>query len=235
MFPKCQIISCRQRVEALLDQPSRSTLRLSDCDLNDHTELGDFDALLEGVFLELQEYDEGRSRQQRVLEQLPEMRPHRSKQRNLLKVDRMISWIESTKSELLWIDGNNLLRRHDFNASFADPLLILGQSNCERYLILRHFCGENYAEPGTGYRTLIQSLLRQIFKQYPEIFKSKAALLTREQRTSRIMIDQNSRSVEVPPPGQEFEDQFPETKTSHLKPLFLVTCPAVIAAYVLAQ
>jgi hypothetical protein len=122
--------------------------------------------------VKLQEYGEDRSRQQRVLEQLPEMRPHRSKQRNILKVDRVMSWIESPKSELLWIDGNNRLRRYDFNASFADPLLILGQSNRERYFILRHFCGDSYSEPRTGYRTLIQALLRQIFKQYPKLLES---------------------------------------------------------------
>jgi hypothetical protein len=172
---------CRQRVEARLEQPNKGTREISDRD-HDHSvePEEDFDSLLEEVFVELQEYDEGRSQQQRVLEQLPEMRPHRSKQRNILKVDRVMSWIESAKSELLWIDGNNLLRRHDFNASFADPLLILGQSNCDRYLILRHFCGDSYSEPRTGYRTLIQALLRQIFKQCPELLKSKAALLTRE-------------------------------------------------------
>jgi hypothetical protein len=171
---------CRQRVEARLEQPTKGGQELLEHDQEPKEDLEDFDALLEGVFVELQEYDESRSQQQRVLEQLPEMRPHRSKQRNILKLDRVMAWIESTKSELLWIDGNNLLRRHDFNASFTDPLLNLGQSNCERYLILRHFCGDSYSEPRTGYRTLIQALIRQIFKQRPDVWKSKAALLTRE-------------------------------------------------------
>jgi hypothetical protein len=170
---------CRQRVEARLAQPAKNTEEIPGGD-EEHVEVPeDFDALLECVFIELQEYDESRSRQQRVVEQLPEMRPYRSKQRNILKVDRVMAWIESTKSELLWIDGNNLLRRHDFNASFAVPLLILGESVCESYLILRHFCGECHSDARTGYRTLIQSLLRQIFKQHPKIWKNKATLLTR--------------------------------------------------------
>lgn len=122
---------CRQRVEAMLEQPTKST-----GDMSDHREdPEDLDVLLHRVFLELQEYDESRSQQQRIVEQLPEMRQHRTKQRNILKVDRVMAWIESTKSELLWIDGNNLLRRHDFHASFTVPLLILGESICETYLI----------------------------------------------------------------------------------------------------
>ena len=91
-----------------------------------------------------------------------------------------MAWVESAKSELLWINGNNVLRRHDFNASFAVPLLLLGESNCESYLVLRHFCEDSYSGIRTGYRTLIQTLLRQLFRQRPEMVKSKAALLTRD-------------------------------------------------------
>lgn len=171
---------CRQRVEAKLEQPTKEARELLEHDQEPKEDVEDFEALLEGIFVELQEYDESCNQQQRVLEQLPEMRPHRSKQRNILKVDRIMAWIESTKSQLILIDGNNLLRRHDFNASFVDPLLNLGQSNCERYFILRHFCGDSYSEPRTGYHTLIQALIRQIFKSRPDLWKSKAPLLTRE-------------------------------------------------------
>lgn len=45
---------------------------------------------------------------------------------------------------------------------------------------LRHFCGDNYSDTQTGYHTLIQALLRQVFKQRPDIWKSKAPFLTRE-------------------------------------------------------
>jgi len=171
---------CQQRVEAKLAQPAKNTGEILGGD-EEHVEVPeDFGALLEGTSIELHEYDESRSRQQRVVEQLPEMRSYRSKQRNILKVDRIMAWIESINSELLWIDGNNLLRRHDFNASFTVPILILGESNCESHLILRHFCGECHSNARTGYRTMIQSLLRQIFKQHPKIWKSKTVLLTRE-------------------------------------------------------
>ncbi|KAF8856386.1 P-loop containing nucleoside triphosphate hydrolase protein [Acephala macrosclerotiorum] len=52
-------------------------------------------------------------------------------------------------------------------------------------------------------------------------------------KTNRIVIDQSSRPIEVPPPEQEFEDQFPVTMDFNLKPLMLVICPSVISAFVL--
>ena len=49
-----------------------------------------------------------------MVEQLPQMRQHRSKQKNILKIGKVMAWIEASNSELLWIDGNNMIRRHDF-------------------------------------------------------------------------------------------------------------------------
>jgi len=114
------------------------------------------------------------------------MQRHRYVQQNLLEVDRVIAWVESSKSELLWIDGNNMIRQHDFNTLFADPLLNLGESNCESYLVLRHFCGDRYSVTRTSYRTLIQSLLSQIFKHRPKVWKNKAGLLTNREPVDDI-------------------------------------------------
>ena len=171
---------CRQRIEARLQQPARIAPEAAALTDEHGGAFNQLTTLLGGVFVELQEYDEDCAQQQRVLEQLPEMRPYRSKQRNILKVDRVMAWVESTKSELLWINGNNILRRHDFNALFAVPLLLHGQSNCETYLILRHFCGGSYSGARTGFRVLIQALLRQLFQQRPEMVKKKAAMLSQD-------------------------------------------------------
>ncbi|KAF4625134.1 hypothetical protein G7Y89_g13035 [Cudoniella acicularis] len=140
----------------------------------------DLDQFLGKIFVELHEYDDICAQQQRILEQLPEMRPHRSKERNILKVDKVMSWVESPASKLLWIDGNHHLQRHDFNASFAMPLILLGESISETYLILRHFCGDSDSNPPTGCRTLIQSLLRQLFKQRPDTWKKRENSLSRD-------------------------------------------------------
>ena len=98
---------CRQRVEARLQQPARDTLERVTQDKKENEATDDLETLLEGVIVELQDCDEDCARQQCVLEQLPEMRSYRSKQRNILKVDRVMTWVEFTRSQLLWINGNN--------------------------------------------------------------------------------------------------------------------------------
>jgi hypothetical protein len=114
------------------------------------------------------------------------MREHRSKKRNMLRAENIMQWIESENSQLLWIDGNDVLRRSDFNSLFAVPLVILGENTFESILVLRHFCGDGLAVKTNNYRTLVQALIFQIFKQRPNIFKDKAAQLNRD-RTSNLL------------------------------------------------
>jgi hypothetical protein len=59
--------------------------------------------------VELSEFDEASTQYERVIEELPEMRPHRSKKKNMWKTDKVMDWLESDKSQMLWIDGNNVL------------------------------------------------------------------------------------------------------------------------------
>ena len=59
---------CRQRVETRLQEPARDT-KTRATDGEEHNEASDdIEALLEGVFMELQDYDEERAQQQRVIE-----------------------------------------------------------------------------------------------------------------------------------------------------------------------
>ena len=76
------------------------------------------------------------------------MRGHRSKQRNRTRLQKVIDWIDSDSSQLLWIDGNKILRRSDFAISFATPIMILGESKYKTILILRHFCDDHRLRPG---------------------------------------------------------------------------------------
>lgn len=115
-----------------------------------------------------------------AIEQISEMRGHRSKQRNIMRVEEVVAWVESESSQLLWINGHNVLRRSDFSLSFAAPLLLLGESSHETTLVLRHFCGESSFYEAKGYRLLVQALLYQIFEQYPKVLDRRKALLTRE-------------------------------------------------------
>ena len=106
------------------------------------------------------------------------MREHRSEQRNLSKTDQVIAWLESDSSQLLWIDGNDLLRKSELSLCFVSPLVILGESKYESLLILRHSCGDSGSKPVSPYRLLVQALLYQIFEQHPGIFMQKKASLT---------------------------------------------------------
>jgi hypothetical protein len=145
-----------------------------------------FDHLLQQVFVELRDFDEANNRRREAMEQLPEMREHRSKNRNMLRAENIMQWIESEKSQLLWIDGNGVLGRSDFNSLFAVPLLILGENTFESVLVLRHFCGDGLAVKTNNYRTLVQALIFQIFKQRPRIFKEKVGALNRK-KTSNLL------------------------------------------------
>ena len=144
------------------------------------------DRLLREVFVELREFDQDSKQHQRKIEQLPEMRPHKTKNLNLLRADKIMGWIESDASQLLWINGNSVIGRYDFNSLFVTPLLLFGESNFEQVLILRHFCGDNPSFKTNNYRTLVQALVFQILKQRPRVFRGRIPSITRNQ-TDDIM------------------------------------------------
>lgn len=97
-----------------------------------------------------------------------------------MKIDKFVDWVFSKTSQLLWIDANGFLRRSDFNVFFAAPILVIGESNYDSTLILRHFCDENGSYAAKSYSLLVQALLYQIFQQHVDVFKRKRESLTRE-------------------------------------------------------
>lgn len=139
------------------------------------------DLFLQDVFVELHSLHKETGRRRDAAEQLPERRDQRSRKRNVLRAENIMRWVESGKSELLWIDGSGILSRKDFNSLFAVPLLILGENSFESILLLRHFCGDGVTAHPNDYRTLLQSLLYQIFKQQPGLFEAWMTSMTREQ------------------------------------------------------
>lgn len=139
------------------------------------------DQLLRGVFVELCEFDQDSKRHQRMIENLPEMRPHKAKNLNLQNADKIMGWIQSTSSELLWINGNRVIGRYDFNSLFVMPLLLCGESTFESALVLRHFCGDNPSLKTNNYRTLVQALVFQILQQRRPLFRDRIPSITRDQ------------------------------------------------------
>ena len=109
------------------------------------------------------------------------MRPFKAKNRNLHRADEIMRWIESDTSQLLWINGNNVIGRFDFNSLFVVPLLLFGESNFEQVPILRHFCGDNPSSRTNNFRTLLQAFVFQILKQRPDVFRSQPPAITRDQ------------------------------------------------------
>ncbi|KAH6855842.1 hypothetical protein B0I37DRAFT_365964 [Chaetomium sp. MPI-CAGE-AT-0009] len=175
----------RQRVEAKLEQHQQNSSPTEPDHLPNPNPAPDtprqgpsLDDHLSAVFVDLAEFDDAQSRQQRMAEQLPEMREHRKTQRNMLKADKVMDWLESRTSQLLWVDGNHILQRESFNASFVVPLLLFGEGTFETCLVLRHFCGDNASIRQSNYRTLIQALLRQLLKQRPDVWKTMAGEFT---------------------------------------------------------
>jgi hypothetical protein len=72
-------------------------------------EINDLDQLLSDVFTELQDFNEASTQHMRAIKELPEMRAHRSKQKNILRMEKVMTWIEADTSQLLNIDGCGFL------------------------------------------------------------------------------------------------------------------------------
>lgn len=132
------------------------------------------------MFLELRDLRLDEARREKAIEQSSDMRGHRWRKKNITRTDKAMAWVNSESSKLLWVNGDNVLCRTEFNMSFAAPLLTLGESNYETVLTLRHFCGEQASHKANRYRALLQALLHQIFQQYPHVLTRKKASLTRK-------------------------------------------------------
>ncbi|RDW67382.1 uncharacterized protein DSM5745_09248 [Aspergillus mulundensis] len=168
----------RQHVDQVQDDPTLSRSKVEPTeDKTDEHQSTMLDQL-GGIFADLKNYNEETQRRKIAIEEAPGMQNHRSTQRNLLRSEKVLSWIESDVSQLLWVEGNNVLRRSDFNACFAIPLLVMGEGSFESTLVLRHFCGDS----GMARRpsTLVQALLYQVIERNPSILQKRKHAFTSE-------------------------------------------------------
>ncbi|GKZ38850.1 hypothetical protein AbraIFM66950_011373, partial [Aspergillus brasiliensis] len=169
----------REHVDQRQDDPRRSqcTTSVSISDSTDNFQPNLLDQL-GGLFAHLKTYNEETLREKHAIEETSEMRSHRSTQRNLLRSEKVLSWIETDVSQILWVEGNNVLQRSVFNASFAIPLLVMGEGSYESTLVLRHFCGDigMARKPST----LVQALLYQVIERNPDLLRKRKDIFTQE-------------------------------------------------------
>lgn len=110
------------------------------------------------------------------------MRDYRSKRKSFEKSEIAMAWAESRKSEILWINGNEVLSREDFNASFVNPLMLVGESRFDTFIKLQHFCEDASGETDS-YVVMMQDLVAQVLRQHTPFSSQQRANVTRE-RTS---------------------------------------------------
>jgi hypothetical protein len=143
--------------------------------------LDDLEAFRQFAFPDLHAQNQYLAQKKENVEQRSDMVEGRRKRNNILKLDAVISWLESDHSELLWIDGNNILDHNMWNATFAFPILVDATSNYELAVILRYFCGElGTSTKVNSVSTLLQAFIYQTLQQHLSAFKARPELLTRE-------------------------------------------------------
>ncbi|KAJ4420878.1 hypothetical protein N0V82_004057 [Gnomoniopsis sp. IMI 355080] len=130
---------------------------------------GRLDSRQDILFSELQESHEEASRMQRANDELPNMREYRAQRKSFKNSEMAITWAESRRSEILWIDGSEVLSREDFNASFAFPLMLVVESLFVSFMKVQHFCGGELRGKSDPYLVLMQDLVAQALQQQPSI------------------------------------------------------------------
>jgi hypothetical protein len=179
----------RQRVDESFEEAERSptSTHLSKVENEDDreesvtsTDSMSLDSLCNDVFIELRDFRLNLSRQTVAIEESADLHEHKARQKNLLRMEKVLAWVEAESSQLLWINGNNVLRRSEFSILFATPLLVLGEGNHESTLVLRHFCAEHTSQEVKHCRLLVQTLIFQTLQRYPHILSKRKASLNRE-------------------------------------------------------
>jgi hypothetical protein len=151
------------------------------CKAQKFSVLLDNDILLD-IFTDLRDLETDLRQRRGEAEYFSESNEQKAKKRNMLQSDKVIAWIESEESQLLWIDGNYILSRTNFLMSFATPLAIDAACNYETIMVLKYFCSQNSASRNPCC-TLMQALIVQILKQYPQILGKEGSKLSRSTLT----------------------------------------------------
>ncbi|KAI9761081.1 MAG: bck1-like resistance to osmotic shock [Chaenotheca gracillima] len=164
-------------------QPGKKASTVEDVDefLADHLDGEGFDRFCDTLFPGLRNLDDETLQHEAAMEQLPGMDSYRQKGLNLLRMERVISWIEADHSKILWVDGCGVLQRSEWNSSFVVPLMIDATSNYESIVILRHsFSRASSSTKSKSCTILVQAFITQLFKQHPKKFRSRSQSFTKD-------------------------------------------------------
>lgn len=181
----------RQQVDEVMDQPCLEPQRSqpptengTDLDEDDTSPSEVIDRVLNDVFTDLvqEESLNDVSRRTRAIMEFPSMHDYKPKQKGQLKSERLISWLQSPVSQLLWLDGNNILTVSDCNMLFTNPLILAAEGNYDSALVLRHRY-EDKASAGS-HVALAQSLISQSLRKNPDIFPSIHSRMRKETATN---------------------------------------------------
>ncbi|CAG8983102.1 hypothetical protein HYALB_00004544 [Hymenoscyphus albidus] len=164
----------QQRLEERFSNPNTASAPAEPVDDEKISPLGG-DIL--DIFTDLRDF-EAEKEQAEETKFVPETTEQRTKRRNMLQSDEIITWIESERSQLLWIDGSYLLSRSYHLASFITPLTIDAACNYELITILKHFCSSSHSTRNSCL-ALLQALVSQIIKQHPEVAEGDDAKISR--------------------------------------------------------
>ncbi|KAL0260724.1 hypothetical protein SLS55_004414 [Diplodia seriata] len=177
----------RKRVNEVIDQPqvdrshaersSQDAPQFEDGSTNSSQSVNQ---ILDVLFPEMvqEESSNESNRRTRAIMEFPSMHRYKAKQKMSLRSEQLITWLKSPTSQLLWLDGSNLLTQSDCNMMFTNPLILAAEGSFDSTIVLR------YRHRGTtsvaAYTTLVQSLVSQSLKQNPEIFHQISPRMTKE-------------------------------------------------------
>ena len=103
--------------------------------------------------------------------------------------ETIVGWLESKESDLLWLDGHGVLDEGSWNLGFIQPVISDVLSSFDNSIVLNYFCkGLGIPTRLNTARTVIQTLIFQLLRQYKQTLQ-KHAHLTAETRLREIADD----------------------------------------------
>ena len=123
------------------------------------------DALHNEFFSDLADLKADDFRREAAIRQAPESREYRSARRTSIRVEDLVKWVKLPTSQILWIDGNSILRHSELSAFFATPLLVLGECDYETMVILRYDCATHASSSTSRSDLLVKALIYQIMER----------------------------------------------------------------------
>ena len=108
---------------------------------------------------------DGEEYQRSTENQAPDMPEYQHRQSSLLHMQKVIAWLEARSSDILYINGSNLLRSMDFHTCFIVPIERDYKAVYPTVTVLRYFCGDLGLSPNNTASTLLGTLTFQILQK----------------------------------------------------------------------